>query len=58
MLSINTAMAFIIASVFYNLQPTTSTFFQRGILIFFALLFNAFGSALEVRLRAEDIHLC
>lgn len=45
----NTAMALIISSVFYNLQMTTSSFFQRGALLFFACLMNAFASALEVR---------
>lgn len=44
----NFAMALIIGSVFYNLQETTSSFFQRGALLFFALLMNAFASALEV----------
>lgn len=41
-------MALVIGSVFYNLQPNTSSFYQRGALLFFAVLMNAFGSALEV----------
>ncbi|ORY61510.1 ABC-2 type transporter-domain-containing protein [Pseudomassariella vexata] len=44
----NTAMGLIIGSVFYNLQPTTSSFYQRGALLFFACLTNAFASALEI----------
>ena len=44
----NFFMALIISSVFYNLQPTTSSFFQRGALLFFACLMNAFASALEI----------
>lgn len=44
----NMIMGLIISSVFFNLQPTTSSFFQRGALLFFACLMNAFGSALEV----------
>lgn len=44
----NMIMALIISSVFYNLQDTTSSFFQRGALLFFACLMNAFSSALEV----------
>lgn len=44
----NLIMCLIIASVFYNLQPTTASFFQRGALIFFACLMNAFASALEI----------
>lgn len=44
----NTIMALIISSVFYNLQPTTASFYQRGALLFFACLMNAFASALEI----------
>jgi len=44
----NTVMALIVASVFYNQQPTTASFFSRGALLFFAILLNAFGSALEI----------
>ncbi|KAL2015963.1 hypothetical protein VTK56DRAFT_4498 [Thermocarpiscus australiensis] len=44
----NFIMALIIASVFYDLQPTTSSFYQRGALLFFACLMNAFSSALEI----------
>lgn len=44
----NFVMGLIIGSVFYNLQPTTSSFFQRGALLFFACLTNAFASALEI----------
>ncbi|MCJ1283705.1 hypothetical protein MMC26_003036 [Xylographa opegraphella] len=44
----NFVMALIIGSVFYNLQPDTSSFYSRGALLFFAILINAFGSALEI----------
>ncbi|KAL2128209.1 hypothetical protein VTI74DRAFT_9521 [Chaetomium olivicolor] len=44
----NFIMALIISSVFYDLQPTTDSFFQRGALLFFACLMNAFASALEI----------
>ncbi|KAF2276672.1 putative multidrug resistance ABC transporter [Westerdykella ornata] len=44
----NSIMALIISSVFYNLQPTTASFYQRAALLFFAILMNAFGSALEI----------
>ncbi|KAK3381978.1 ABC-2 type transporter-domain-containing protein [Podospora didyma] len=44
----NFAMSLVIASVFYNIQPTTASFFQRGALLFFACLMNAFASALEI----------
>ena len=44
----NTITALIIGSVFYNLQPDTNSFFQRGALLFFTLVLNAFGSALEI----------
>lgn len=44
----NFIMALIVGSVFYNLNQTSSSFFQRGALLFFACLLNAFSSALEV----------
>ncbi|KAB8070537.1 ABC-2 type transporter-domain-containing protein [Aspergillus leporis] len=44
----NSIMALIIASVFYNLDDTTGTYFSRGALLFFAILLNAFASALEL----------
>lgn len=44
----NFIMALVIGSVFYNLQDVTSSFFSRGALLFFAILMNAFGSALEI----------
>jgi ATP-binding cassette subfamily G (WHITE) protein 2 (PDR) len=44
----NSLIALIISSVFYNLQPTTNSFYQRAALLFFAILLNAFGSALEI----------
>ena len=44
----NVIMGFIISSIFYNLQLDTASFFQRGALLFFACLMNAFSSALEV----------
>lgn len=34
----NSAMAFIVSSIFFNLQPTTSSFFQRSALLFFGEL--------------------
>lgn len=44
----NFIMALIISSIFYNLPQTTNSFFSRSALLFFAILLNAFGSALEV----------
>jgi ATP-binding cassette subfamily G (WHITE) protein 2 (PDR) len=44
----NSIMALIISSVFYNLPSTTSSFYSRSALLFFAILMNAFGSALEM----------
>ncbi|KAK8195678.1 ABC-2 type transporter-domain-containing protein [Phyllosticta capitalensis] len=44
----NTVMALILSSVFYNLKSDTASFYSRGALLFFAILFNAFGSALEI----------
>lgn len=44
----NMIMALIISSVFYNLPQTTGSFYSRSALLFFAILLNAFGSALEI----------
>ncbi|EGE02462.1 ABC drug exporter AbcA [Trichophyton equinum CBS 127.97] len=44
----NIIMALILASMFYNLNADTSSFYYRGGFIFFSLLFNAFASQLEV----------
>ncbi|KAJ5382386.1 hypothetical protein N7517_000297 [Penicillium concentricum] len=44
----NVVMALILGSMFYKLKPDTSSFYYRGGLIFFSLLFNAFASQLEV----------
>ncbi|KAK8866202.1 hypothetical protein IAR55_001353 [Kwoniella newhampshirensis] len=44
----NFVMGLIISSVFFNLQETTESFYQRGALLFFAVLLNAFGAALEI----------
>lgn len=44
----NMIMALIVASVFYDLNETTASFFSRGALLFFAILLNAFASALEI----------
>lgn len=51
----NFIMSLIVGSVFYNLQPVTSSFYQRGALIFFACLLNAFASALEVSLLISPL---
>lgn len=44
----NTIMALVISSIFFNLQMTTGSFFQRGSLLFFACLMNGFAAALEI----------
>jgi ATP-binding cassette subfamily G (WHITE) protein 2 (PDR) len=44
----NAVMGLIISSVFYNLDGTTASFFSRGALLFFAILFAAMSSILEV----------
>ncbi|WVQ84203.1 hypothetical protein IAT38_006354 [Cryptococcus sp. DSM 104549] len=44
----NFIMALIIGSVYYNLPVSTSSFFARGGLLFFAVLLSAFSSALEI----------
>jgi hypothetical protein len=44
----NFSFALILGSVFFNMQPTTASFYSRGAIIFFAVLMNAFGSVLEI----------
>lgn len=44
----NSVMGLIISSIFYNIQPTTASFFTISALLFFAILMSAFSSALEV----------
>ena len=41
-------MGLILSSVFYNLHSTTGKFYYRGAAMFFAVLFNAFASLLEI----------
>lgn len=47
-LASNISLALCLGSVFYNMKADTNSFYGRGGVIFFALLLNAFGSALEV----------
>jgi len=44
----NFIVALITASVFFNLQATTDSFYSRGALLFYAVLIAAFSSGLEV----------
>ncbi|CAH6723460.1 pleiotropic ABC efflux transporter of multiple drugs Cdr1p [[Candida] jaroonii] len=41
-------MGLILSSVFYNLDQTTGSFYYRGAAMFFAVLYNAFASLLEI----------
>jgi ATP-binding cassette subfamily G (WHITE) protein 2 (PDR) len=41
-------MFLVIGSLFYDLDDGTDFFYNRGILIFFTILINAFSSALEI----------
>lgn len=50
----NTIMALIIGSIFYNLPSDTGSFYSRGVLLFFAILLNAFSSFLEVCRRRSN----
>lgn len=45
----NTILSIIISSIFYNLPANSGSFFSRSVLLFFAILLNAFSSFLEVR---------
>lgn len=44
----NLVISLLLGSVFYMLQDTSASFNDRCILLFFALLFNALNSSLEV----------
>lgn len=44
----NFFISLIVGSVFYNLPADTSSFYSRGVLLFYAVLLAAFSSALEV----------
>ncbi|CZT44690.1 probable ABC transporter [Rhynchosporium secalis] len=44
----NGVLALVVGSMFYNLSQTTSSFYGRSVLIFLAILLNAFASALEI----------
>ncbi|KAJ5404505.1 ABC multidrug transporter A-2 [Penicillium cosmopolitanum] len=44
----NSVLGVIISTVFLNLENNTDSFFQRGALLFFAILMNAFASSLEL----------
>ncbi|KAJ5131211.1 CDR ABC transporter [Penicillium bovifimosum] len=44
----NFIMALIIGSVFFQLPDDVTSFYSRGALLFFAVLLNAFSSALEI----------
>lgn len=44
----NTMMALIMSSLFYNMGPKTGDFYGRAVVLFMAILFNAFSSILEV----------
>ncbi|KAJ6486867.1 ABC-2 type transporter-domain-containing protein [Mycena sanguinolenta] len=41
-------LTLLVSSVFYNLADSTSSFYPRGALLFYAVLINAFASALEI----------
>ncbi|CAN3372721.1 hypothetical protein DIURU_004790 [Diutina rugosa] len=47
-------MALILSSVFYNQQRITNSFYFRGAAIFFAVLYNAFSSLLEIMAMFES----
>ncbi|KAL4861099.1 hypothetical protein BDV12DRAFT_180739 [Aspergillus spectabilis] len=44
----NFFISLILGSVFYNMPSDTSSFFGRGVLLFYAVLLSAFSSALEI----------
>ncbi|KAK0707913.1 ABC transporter CDR4 [Lasiosphaeris hirsuta] len=47
---VNSLLALVVGSAFYDLDETTNSFYGRGVLIFLSLLLNAFASAMEILL--------
>jgi hypothetical protein len=45
----NMVISLVLGSVFYDLPPTAEYMNSRNVLLFFAILFNALSSAVEVR---------
>jgi ABC-type multidrug transport system permease subunit len=41
-------MALIISSLYFNLSTDTNSFYGRSVVLFVAILFNAFASMLEI----------
>ncbi|CDK25256.1 unnamed protein product [Kuraishia capsulata CBS 1993] len=50
----NTIMGLLLSSLFYNLPATSGSFYYRSASLFFAVLFNAFSSLLEVMALFES----
>ncbi|KAL4953269.1 ABC-2 type transporter-domain-containing protein [Aspergillus filifer] len=44
----NFMLSLILGSVFYNMPGDTTSFYSRGVLLFYAVLLSAFSSALEI----------
>ena len=44
----NMILSFIVSSLFYNLGSDTNSFYGRAVVLFVAILFNAFASMLEI----------
>lgn len=44
----NTVLALIISSLFFNMDVDTNSFYGRAVVLFVAILFNAFASILEI----------
>nr|A0A2U8U2K9.1 RecName: Full=ABC transporter asL7; AltName: Full=Xenovulene A biosynthesis cluster protein L7 [Sarocladium sp. 'schorii']AWM95783.1 ABC transporter [Sarocladium sp. 'schorii'] len=44
----NFVLALIMSSLFFNMQPDTDSFYGREVVLFMAVMFNAFASVLEV----------
>ncbi|KAJ5702941.1 hypothetical protein N7488_010489 [Penicillium malachiteum] len=44
----NIAIVLIVSSIFFKMPMTTSSFYSRGALLFFAIIINAFSSQLEI----------
>jgi hypothetical protein len=52
----NSIVGLIVASVFYNLKDDTSALYNRGALLFFAILLSGFSSMLEVCIPVSTLY--
>lgn len=53
----NMISGLILSSVFYGMKDDTASFFERGSVLFFAVVMNAFGSNLEILVLYAQVRI-